>query len=158
MCDSKEDNKLVQLLAFCQEYTNNSLYVYKICRDKASKYKTVKWFVVLQKLPDTKTNECRKDVVDKNYAKFRADKLRVVKIINTNKPTLTKKYITHRGPNMVKTKYVVNKIVESNEYDDNIDNVYSNGIHYFKTLLPAYYYRDIPDKYNGKWIFWHDNG
>lgn len=40
------------------------------------------WLVVMEKLEDTKTNESRKDVRNTNRAKFRADKLKVIKIFD----------------------------------------------------------------------------
>ena len=66
---------------------NDSSYVFKSCsRD---------WIVVLQKLPDTITNESR-SVVDLNCAKFRANKLFVVDIIHKFYQTITCNFILNR--------------------------------------------------------------
>ena len=56
------------------------------------------------------------------------------------------------------TVYEVGKIVYPDTYDHNIENVCSNGIHYFKTIEPAYFYRNPPINYTGIAICWHNNG
>ena len=61
-----------KLVLYVTKY-NDSSYVFKSCSHD--------WIVVLQKLPDTITNESR-SVVDADCAKFRANKLLVVDIIH----------------------------------------------------------------------------
>ena len=68
---------LKQLKEELSEYIDDKKYVYKICGD---------YIVVLEKLPDTITNENRSNIsqIDDNklYAKYRANKLLVKQIIN----------------------------------------------------------------------------
>ena len=72
-------DKLVHIVDIVDRYIDPS-YVFKSCsRD---------WIVVLQKLPDTITNESR-FVVDADCAKFRANKLQVVDIIHKFDQTIT---------------------------------------------------------------------
>lgn len=39
-----------------------------------------------------------------------------------------------------KITYKINEIIEVEDYDTNVDNTYSSGIHYFKTIEYAFYY------------------
>src|SRR5438128_254473 len=55
----------------------------KDCVFKSCDYE---WIVVLKKLSDTLTNEDRHCVVDARYAKFRANKLKVMLIFNKLNP------------------------------------------------------------------------
>ena len=68
-----------KLVPYVAKYIDPS-YVFKSCSHV--------WIVVLQKLPDTITNESR-SVADPNCAKFRADKLSVVDIIHKFDQTTT---------------------------------------------------------------------
>src|SRR5579871_4620212 len=68
----------------CKEYEKDEKYVYKKCNNLSNRL--LVWLVVMEKSENTKTNEERKDVVDKNHAKFRADELKVVDIINVIDP------------------------------------------------------------------------
>jgi antitoxin component YwqK of YwqJK toxin-antitoxin module len=215
---------LKKIKRICKDKDNKS-YVYKLCNDELSrKDKSRKWLVIMRKLSltedyprSTKTNEKRSNVhkPDMRTAKFRADELEVVKIININKPSRTKKYVvnitktSNAKANMranvrantrantranvranaradmrdnaradmrdnardnvkdntsddcidnIKTKYVVGEIIKSDKYDDNIENVCSPGIHYFKSPIAAYYYRDVPSDFTGRWYKFYDNG
>jgi antitoxin component YwqK of YwqJK toxin-antitoxin module len=111
----------------------------------------------MKKLEDTKTNEERKDIANMNYTKFRADKLAVIFIVNVNNPSETTKSIIHEF-NGTKCLYEVDIVVEADYYDNDVRIICSHGIHYFKTIEPAYYYRDIPVGYIGTWREWYDNG
>jgi antitoxin component YwqK of YwqJK toxin-antitoxin module len=150
---------LIALLKKCAKYTKSEYYVYKACCDVLSKKDNMskKWLVVMKKIKGTQTNEDRSEVIYFNNAKFRANKLKVIKIFNKNNPDLTKKFITNKYENK-KLRYIVGRIVKIDDYDEDLEIVCSNGIHYFKTLEPAYYYGDIQKYYTGKWIYWHDNG
>jgi len=132
-------------------------YVYKKCIDFLAKNLSMKWLVILEKIKGTKTNEGRFRVVNRAYAKFRADKLRVIKIINVNNPNLTKKYIVNIF-NDIKIRYKVGKITYPNKYDENIDVICSSGIHYFNTIDPAYFYIENPVNHTGYVYEWKDNG
>lgn len=140
-----------------KKYVNDESYVYKLCHDISRGSKECEWIVVMQKTEKTKTNEDRKNITNKNYAKFRASTLKVIEIFSVNYPSYTvKKIVTNFWGRI--TRYEVGKSVEPNKFDENINNVCSEGIHYFKTIIPAYYYRSVPDEYAGYWISHYDDG
>lgn len=169
------DKVLHSLQKICRRFENKEEYVFKSCNNSFSNKdpNTRKWLVIMKKVPGvTLTNESRKDVSDRRYAKFRANKLLVIAIINMRQPTLRRKFIRncfikfnfgyHSKTTEVKMeeirylKYEVGKIVECHEFESDNEIVCGGGIHYFKSLLPAYYY-DIIIK-NGKVLSWFDNG
>lgn len=137
-----------------------SKYVFKMCVDNDSPSRKC-WLVVLEKLSDTVTNENRK-VIDHRYAKYRADKLKVVEIINPDNPDETCERITHNAvinsKSATNTVYVKNEVVIADSYDNDVDNVCANGIHYFRSIEPAYYFRKVPRKHHGKWKSWYRTG
>jgi hypothetical protein len=141
------DEKICHLFEECTKVTsdNPESYVYSLCNDQYdydSDYfdRSCKWLVILQKLDSTRTNENRKNLFDHNYAEYRADKLKVIKIIDINNPSNTRNIITnereivHVMCDKIQTlynceiEYEVNNVVESkfvlSNYDDcdNYDN------------------------------------
>ena len=67
------------------DHLNKIHEVYASCiSDEETVYKSCKkeWIVVLKKLPTTRTNEKRSDVVNSKCAKFRANELKVIGIFN----------------------------------------------------------------------------
>lgn len=146
------------LLKICEDYIRSETYVYKMCYNFSDKYDSKqKWLVVFEKLKETKTNEKRKGVFDRVCAKFRADTLKVVDIIDIYNPSASVEYITHRY-NFNEIKYQINRTVTADNYNEKIDKICTGGIHYFKTLITAFYYRFMPTDYTGMWIEWDDNG
>lgn len=153
-------SKLINLQKKCEEYTKDQSYVYKSVFDieeKKSHCMKWKWLVIMKKLDTTKTNEDRKAVVDANYAKFRANELQVIKIINITTPETERTQITNDFEG-IKLMYKVGEIVKPNSYNDDINEICSNGIHYFKTLESAYYYENELSDFTGKWYSWFGNG
>ena len=142
-------NNLDRLKEECKEYLDDmDSYVYKICSDH---------IVVMKKLQDTRTNENRNNVANISYEKFRADKLFVVKIINIDTMQSIKEIVNNNYK--IKIIYKCDEIIIPNKFDENIDVVCSFGIHYFKTIDAAFYYKDhVPTNFTGKWICWHENG
>jgi hypothetical protein len=140
-----------------KRFTENPNCVYKKCVDYFSEDNSRKWLIVLEKLDDSETNEARDNVMDKKCAKFRANKLKVLKIINVNKPRFTKKYILSTYADTM-IQYTVGEIVYPDYYDKNINNVCSGGIHYFNTVEPAYFYDGYPSGHNGSFCEYYDNG
>jgi hypothetical protein len=130
-------------------YYENPSYVYKMCLHQ--------YIIIMKKLPDTLTNEDRKDIMDARYAKFRANKLKVCIIVDIF--NLFKK-IEHVINNYFgkKVKYQVNEIVKPDIYDMDSDNVCAGGIHYFNDMCRAFYYRSRRRYHTGNWIDWYDNG
>ncbi len=105
-------------------------YCYKSCG--------INWIVKMEKLPDTITNENRKDVVNKLTAKFRANKLKVTDIFNkfdnTKINEITNSCFTKQ------LTYKIGEIVVADNFDPNIDNVCSSGIHYFNSIDPCMFF------------------
>lgn len=154
VCDSIIDSINPQGLSAIDAVTLKidwSQYVYKSCSN---------YLVILQKLEDTITNEDRKSVVNPFYAKFRADKLRTIHIINMLDLNDRPNEIMHTNINIKKSlKYEVGMIVYPDSFDMNIDSVCTSGIHYFASLEPVFYFSDtVRSKYTGLWKRWYDNG
>lgn len=152
-------NHLNELLRKCERFTNDKSHVYKLCCDCSNEesYKR-EWLVILQKIEDTVTNEDRLGVMDPECAKFRANKLLVVMIINIHNPSVEKVKIvnTYCGKEIT---YEIGEISEADDFDKNLNEVCTSGIHYFNTLAPAYYYRTkIESGYTGHWIEYNENG
>lgn len=161
MDDSKYLDKLNEK---CKLYAKDECYVYKLCYNILNdESKDKRWMVIMQKLKlsGTKTNEKRKNVVNKAHAKFRSNKLYIVDIFDIFDSNITKTQIVHEcdtGFKLIRILYEIGKIIECDQYDENIDKICTRGIHYFKTPITAYYYRDVPKKYTGHWITWYDSG
>lgn len=147
------DSNYEKVFNLCQKYSTDETYVYKTCGRGSG---MTKYLVVMQKVEGTKTNEIR-TVVNPDYAKYRASELKVIEIINTN--DITEKYlrITNVYSN-IKTVYEKGKMVYPDNYDKNPNSVCASGIHYFKTIIPALFYTDIPKRFTGIWYEWNDNG
>jgi antitoxin component YwqK of YwqJK toxin-antitoxin module len=156
-----------QLEQVCEKYTkrkeHDNVYVYGSCADISSKKdKSRKWLVVLKKLENTLTNEKRSNVVDHDHAKFRANRLEVVEIINMKNPKQTKNRIIDSyeysdeklSGKKVEVVYEVNNFVdqrlptvECDNFDLDVDVVNGSGIYYFKTIISAYCYEMVPNHY-----------
>lgn len=155
-CVSSE--QLDKLLKKCENYITDESYVYKICVEW-NIVDNGEWIVIMKKIEDTKTNEER-FVVDKMHAKYRASELKVIEIINASNPEITKEFFTNKLHFQNKTTtYRVGCIVKPDFYNDDIKSVCSGGIHYFKTLESAFFYRNMhPINYTGIWLSWYDSG
>ena len=117
-----------KLVPFVTKY-NDSSYVFKSCsRD---------WIVVLRKLADTITNESR-SVVDADCAKFRANKLLVVDIIHKFDQTNTCDSICNSVYAYKQMEYKKGEIIEVEEFNTNVNEVCTTGIHYYKTIKVAF--------------------
>lgn len=160
-----------------KKYLGHSSYVYKLCYDSSTsaikhtpeKQKFVhhsqeresnQWLIVMKKIdnePSTKTNEERLSVIESDFAMYRANRLLVEKIININNPK-TKKQLILNDFNGKHTEYKAGTIVTPDKYDVNINNIHSNGIHYFKSFVPCFYFRDMPLEYTGVWLDFNEDG
>ena len=135
-----------ELGPFVTKY-NDSSYVFKSCSRV--------WIVVLWKLPDTITNESR-PVVDRKCAKFRADKLQVVDIIHKFDQTNTCDSIRNSVYADKQLEYKKGEIIEVKDFDTNVNEVRTTGIHYYKTMKVAFYL-ELETVRDGELIFWRDN-
>ncbi len=141
---------------------------------KSSKYF---WIVVLEKTEKTKTNESRDKIAVPEFAWYRGSEFKVVKIFNKFDPSHTINSIENnkifKGLHNNLT-YTVGEIVspsifitkngeEHGHYDEDMNNIHSYGIHYFKTMDAAFYYdlHKIPTdqgEYTGKYYQFFPNG
>lgn len=100
-------------------------------------------------------NEKRKNVVVKEMAKYRCSEVKVLSITDIDG------ILYDIGFSMYKWSfsYEVGKIIKTN-YDTNIENVCSEGIHYFKNKERAlrYYETVMSDNFTGKYEKFYDNG
>jgi hypothetical protein len=129
-----------------------------MCNDS----KTNEKYLVVLAIDDikTKTNENR-IVHNWLYAKYRANKLKVVKIISIDHKDKTVGSIIHKSEFHLSaplTKYEVGKVVTSDSYSDDENLVCTNGIHYYNRMEPAYFCRQRPNDYSDVWIFFNSDG
>jgi len=90
-------------------------------------------------LDDTKTNMNRKDITDPTNAtnaKYRADKLYTELIFNKRDPNETIQSISNTFYKNVIT-YTVNSITYPDSFDNDLNRVCTNGIHFFKSIKRA---------------------
>uniref|UniRef100_A0A6C0EAF7 MORN-repeat protein n=1 Tax=viral metagenome TaxID=1070528 RepID=A0A6C0EAF7_9ZZZZ len=111
------------------EYIENPITVYKKCN---------RYILILCKLEDTVTNESREFIIDPKYAKYKANKLRVLKIFDM---------------------FTLEEILELKQEYTYVKNEIVEEVTYCKTIEVAYY----ADNYklnltNGKFIEWYENG
>lgn len=139
---------LDQLTDIIDEHVpSNPNIVYKSCGN---------YIVVLKKLENTITNENRCGIVDSNHAKFRANTLMTILIINKMNGQLVTK-ITNSCYSKKIFLYELNKIAIVNDYDMHSNIICAPGIHYFKSIESAYFYdfKNIETHYTGtikKWL------
>lgn len=152
------DTSLRELYIEFKEYINNPEYVFKSCGDdKVDKRANCReWIIIMKKIEDTRTTESR-IVKDIKFAKYRASHLQVVLIVNKFDFTKTLYYI-YNYFNGKRTKYKEGEIVYPDSFDDS-NKICSNGIHYFTSIEPAYYYGiETCENYTGDYVSWYDDG
>src|SRR5690349_4437041 len=99
-------------------------------------YKSVGQNIVeLKLLEDSKTNLERKGVVDKRYAEFRCDKALVFAIYNKLTGVKYNKVYSDYDR---KFEYIVGQIAIEKYYDEDIDKIYTTGIHFYLTKEVAF--------------------
>ena len=101
-------------------------------------FKKVQGDLIVKLLITGENNENRADMYDKRYAKMRCSNAFVLDIYHMNTKV---KYSSAKSlrNNMI---YEVGKMVWPNHYDNNINNVCSEGIHYFLEEEPAHYWNN----------------
>lgn len=135
--------------SYIKDKYDNEKYVFKSCQKE--------WIVIMEKLKTTKTNENRK-VIDSENAYFRANKLRVIEIVNKFNPNIKRNSIVN-SVIPEKVEYIKNQKVVANNYENDENIVFKGGIHYFKNYKLAYYYElDKLDYYSGKYISYDFDG
>jgi antitoxin component YwqK of YwqJK toxin-antitoxin module len=139
------------LITACSEYISNPKYVFKSCGN---------YIVVLEKLCYTKTNESRSNIADPKYAKYRANKLKTILIINKFDPSDVITEIQNSFHTEKKVVYRTNEIIKIYTYDYDLDVVCTRGIHYFRTIEQSFFWELLKfnPTFTGKFIQWHENG
>ena len=171
---SQDDNRqptylIKRIEQIYSRYLANPLCVYKICV-----HPTGQWIVIMRKTVGltgnndmtnkkddylTRCNENRQGVNNPKYAKFRASTLLVLKIFDANDVERTIDCLEHESIHSIaKTIYKVGMMVRPDNFDEDPDEVCSTGIHYFKSIKAAFWYRDQPDDYTGKWTTYGECG
>ncbi len=113
-----------------------------------------RFVVVLQLMDDSKTDEDRSDAVNPNFARFRTNKAKVVKIYDK---------VTNEEINEVQSDKLVyqKKCVIKDDYKSvEVDPTCKSGIHYYETEDAAHYHnllKSIPD-YTGLVMYHTENG
>lgn len=162
-CAAERNEQLAQLISDYSYYIGSPNYVFKLCND-GNHHLPREWLVILEKLPDTITNENRSGVLDQYCAKFRADKLLVCAIVNIDFDKNHRCCIINTVTNYYDAEhpmvYTVKSTVTENKFNHNIEKVCTSGIHYFKSILPAFFYGDKPRHYSDSqwWPLWNDDG
>jgi antitoxin component YwqK of YwqJK toxin-antitoxin module len=100
-----------------------------------------------------KTNENRLGVADPLHAKFRTNKALVIDIENFETKEKMKEDCSRRDPDF---EYKVGEEVKVDDYDEDIHEVCTTGIHYFKTKETAESWMGY--KLDGLYRRWHENG
>jgi antitoxin component YwqK of YwqJK toxin-antitoxin module len=139
-----------QIKAINGDYLINSIYVYKSCGE---------YVVILERLLNTITNENRNNIPNeqsKPFAKYRGSNFLVKDIFH--KFDSTNKVLSILSSNFEnKLEYKIGKVIIPDNFDTVLENVCSNGIHYFLKLECAFYY-SLQKIQNGEYLEWHDNG
>ena len=110
-----------------------------------------------------KTNENRKNIADPQYAIYRTSKVKVLKIFHMNSEVDDETQIIEQmdgldglcDKNFV---YIEGKEMHVSNYDEDVNEVCSQGIHYFKTPFQAKMWELNVNNYIGKYMEWYDNG
>jgi antitoxin component YwqK of YwqJK toxin-antitoxin module len=122
---------------------------YKKCRNDR--------IVVLEILGET--NEGRSNVVDRNHAKMRCSKALVLRIYDMHDESIEYDEAFGIHQYHVAFRYGVGEIVEPDSFNENIESVCTNGIHYFLSESTAYFYQfNCPREFTGTHEKRHDNG
>jgi len=120
------------------------------------RYKKCANDTIVELIPYGKNNEIRQ-VYDKNYAGYRCESAYIVRIYNMFTRQERSQTLSLNGTIL----YNVNSIVSADGFDDDLNKVYANGIHYFLSFMAACYYHltsiEMRTGMGSEYIF-HDDG
>jgi antitoxin component YwqK of YwqJK toxin-antitoxin module len=119
-------------------------------------YKSAGGFIIeLILFQDSKTNEDRKNIIDKDNAKMRTNVAFVDRIYNKLNHTIKINSIrSDYDPNFI---YKRKKTVMVENYDDS-DEIYSAGIHFYYSYQCAFFNDLLKHEFNGIHYEWYDSG
>jgi antitoxin component YwqK of YwqJK toxin-antitoxin module len=104
-------------------------------------------------------NESRTDVKNPKYAKFRADRVKVICIFSKLNPNIKINAIENTSYKKRNLTYIVGRYIGVSNYDNNLNNVCAPGIHYYKSVEAAFYHEITYNTiYTGKYCVWLDDG
>lgn len=122
-------------------------------------YKSAKDYIIKLELSidDSVFTNMDRIVKNKEHAKYRCNKARVVQIYNKHNNQKINSISSDHDFHFI---YNVGDIVEVYDYDKNTDNTCSNGIHFYLTEETAYYHELLRycQKYTGEYKSWYDDG
>jgi antitoxin component YwqK of YwqJK toxin-antitoxin module len=122
---------------------------------KAAKVGETRVVITLDIPDDAITNVARTSVLVKDTAKYRTNKAKVLKIEDDDGKEYTEAVT---GFFIVKSlTYKLNDLVKVSDYDMDVEQVCSSGIHFFRTKRIAELYGRNSIE-NGLFQRWHDNG
>jgi antitoxin component YwqK of YwqJK toxin-antitoxin module len=111
--------------------------------------------VTLEIPDDAITNMGRKSVVFRETARYRANKAKVLKIEDkAGRPYSRAKSFIYYTQSL---DYIVNETILVEDYDMNLEKVYSSGIHYFLSRRCAAFC-ELYTIHNGLYQQWYGNG
>ncbi len=123
-------------------------------RYKLAKTPNDQWCIIkLELFHISRTNEKRKNVINDKFAKYRTDLAKVISITDVHNDVKYKK--AESAFRDVYKSYVSGSYVSSN-FDENIENLCTEGIHYFKSEKAAKSYLCKTDLI-GKNYFFNEN-
>lgn len=115
-------------------YIDNPKYVYSDLNHQ--------YILILEKLEDTITNEQRDNVVDKNCAKFRGNKFRIARILDSH-TSLNVKYVNIPNTRKIYQQNNPSDMIAVGEIlydpDFSLNDKSDTGFTYFFTIEAAYY-------------------
>jgi len=114
-------------------------------------------FIVKLRIED-QNNEQRTDIKPENahFAKYRCERAFVLDIYHSlDKSNRIDKGYGLYDPTFL---YTVGEYVSIEDYDQDLELICSNGIHYFLSEENAYFWKFDISNYTGIWKYWHPNG
>jgi len=121
-------------------------------------YKKIQHGFIVKLRIEGNNNELRSSVKRCNMAtsKFRCERAFVLDIYHSVDKTIH----VEKGYGLHDTKflYTVGEYVNVKDYDKDVENVCSSGIHYFLSEEPAFYWNFDKSNYTGEWKDWYPNG
>lgn len=106
-----------------------------------------------------KTNRSRNNINQK-FAKLRTNKVKVLGItkLGNNLKYLKEKVESVQSDYNRAFAYSLGKTITEYRFDDNLNHVCSNGIHYYETEECAKFHGRTPQNYTGIWKEWNESG